>query len=62
MKQLNLTRRTLLKSTGAAVALAASGLPARAQTPAGMLIVGQIAEPKSLDPAALTAVTISASW
>ena len=30
--------------------------PATAQTPPGVLIVGQIAEPKALDPAAVTAV------
>jgi peptide/nickel transport system substrate-binding protein len=29
---------------------------AAAQTPPGVLIVGQIAEPKALDPAAVTAV------
>ncbi len=31
-------------------------MPALAQTPPGVLIVGQIAEPKALDPAAVTAV------
>lgn len=31
-------------------------LPAAAQTPSGVLIVGQTAEPKSLDPATVTAV------
>ncbi len=37
--------------------LAAAGLqPAAAQTPPNVLIVGQIAEPKSLDPHAVTAV------
>ncbi|HUF87580.1 MAG TPA: ABC transporter substrate-binding protein [Thermohalobaculum sp.] len=43
----------------AAIALAAlAGAPdeARAQTPPGVLIVAQIAEPKSLDPHAVTAV------
>jgi len=43
----------------AATALLATGTlvpTARAQTPPGVLIVGQIAEPKSLDPAAVTAV------
>ena len=53
MKLLNWTRRGLIAAVGAALAL---GLPAQAQTPPGVLIVGQIAEPKSLDPAAVTAV------
>lgn len=35
---------------------AAATLPAAAQTPANVLVVGQIAEPKSLDPHAVTAV------
>jgi len=45
-----------LAATGAV--LVAGGLtgPVAAQTPPGVLIVGQIAEPKSLDPAAVTAV------
>jgi peptide/nickel transport system substrate-binding protein len=34
----------------------ALGAPAFAQTPPGVLVVGQIAEPKALDPAAVTAV------
>ena len=34
----------------------AFGAPALAQTPPNVLIVGQIAEPKSLDPATDTAV------
>ena len=38
-----------------AAALAAAPL-AQAQTPPGVLVVGQIAEPKSLDPHAVTAV------
>jgi len=37
-------------------ALAASGGGAAAQTPPGVLVVAQIAEPKSLDPHAVTAV------
>ena len=53
MKLLNWTRRGLIAAVGAALAL---GPPAQAQTPPGVLIVGQIAEPKSLDPAAVTAV------
>ncbi|MDD9858448.1 MAG: ABC transporter substrate-binding protein [Gammaproteobacteria bacterium] len=39
-----------------AVALGLGFAPAFSQTPANVLIVGQIAEPKSLDPAAVTAV------
>ncbi len=42
---------------GAAFVAAALASPAAlAQTPPGVLVVGQIAEPKSLDPAAVTAV------
>ena len=55
---LNWTRRGLLASGTAltmALALGAGGA-AQAQTPPGVLIVGQIAEPKALDPAAVTAV------
>jgi len=39
-----------------AIALAALSGPAVAQTPPGVLVVAQIAEPKSLDPHAVTAV------
>nr|WP_319252056.1 ABC transporter substrate-binding protein [uncultured Celeribacter sp.] len=61
MEFLNWTRRGLLTTAGAAmmtslVALSATTAPLAAQTPEGVLIVGQIAEPKSLDPAAVTAV------
>lgn len=56
MKAMNWTRRGLFGAV-AGVALAAGlGAPALAQTPPGVLVVGQIAEPKSLDPAAVTAV------
>jgi len=56
MHLLTWTRRGLL-ATGTALALGFGlGLPATAQTPPGVLIVGQIAEPKALDPAAVTAV------
>ncbi len=48
----NWMRRAVL---AAGVTLAACGA-ATAQTPPGVLVVGQIAEPKSLDPAAVTAV------
>ncbi|HKL69413.1 ABC transporter substrate-binding protein [Salibaculum sp.] len=52
----DLTRRTLMAST-AALALGLGAVPAAmAQTPEDVLIVGQIAEPKALDPAAVTAV------
>ena len=54
MGVLTWTRRGVL-ATGTALALSL-GLPAAAQTPPGVLIVGQIAEPKALDPAAVTAV------
>ncbi len=50
------TRRALLAG-GTAVGLAlGAALPLAAQTPPGVLIVGQIAEPQALDPAAVTAV------
>lgn len=51
------TRRGLMAAAaGATLALGSAPLPAAAQTPPDVLIVGQIAEPKSLDPAAVTAV------
>ena len=50
MNMLSLTRRTLLRHPAASHDLAS--VSALAQTPPGVLIVGQIAEPKSLDPAA----------
>ena len=53
----NLTRRAVLAATGALLAVGTlGGAPAAAQTPPGVLVVGQIAEPKALDPAAVTAV------
>ena len=55
MKVLQITRRALLATTAAA-GLAFGAAPALAQTPPGVLVVGQIAEPKALDPAAVTAV------
>ena len=55
MTFLNLPRRALLAAT-AATALALSVGVAVAQTPEDVLIVGQIAEPQALDPAAVTAV------
>jgi len=48
MTLFNLTRRTLLAAATSTLALGS--------TPPGVLIVGQIAEPQSLDPAAVTAV------
>jgi len=51
--------KSLFKGVLAAATLAVSAIgfgPAEAQTPPGVLVVGQIAEPKSLDPAAVTAV------
>ena len=56
MKLFNWTRRGLFAAVGAALALGMPWQMAEAQTPSGVLIVGQIAEPKSLDPAAVTAV------
>ena len=43
-------------AAAAGLALALGAGPVAAQTPPGVLIVGQIAEPKALDPAAVTAV------
>ena len=56
MTLLSWTRRGLAAAAGAALLIVGLGAPADAQTPPGVLIVGQIAEPKSLDPAAVTAV------
>ena len=50
------TRRGVLAAGLAATTAMALALPAVAQTPLGVLVVGQIAEPKALDPAAVTAV------
>ncbi|WP_297771523.1 ABC transporter substrate-binding protein [uncultured Roseovarius sp.] len=57
MKPLSWVRKGLALAAAGVIA-ASVGLPgpAAAQTPPGVLIVGQIAEPKSLDPAAVTAV------
>lgn len=54
MKLLTMTRRALLAAV-AASALALGVNPAAAQTPPGVLVVGQVAEPQALDPAAVTA-------
>jgi peptide/nickel transport system substrate-binding protein len=50
------TRRGLFTAACAVAALGSLPGPAAAQTPPGVLVVGQIAEPKSLDPHAVTAV------
>jgi peptide/nickel transport system substrate-binding protein len=55
MRLLTVTRRALLAAV-AASALAFGGNPAAAQTPPGVLVVGQVAEPQALDPHAVTAV------
>jgi len=55
MKLLTMTRRAVLAAV-AASALAFGAGPAAAQTPPGVLIVGQVAEPQALDPHAVTAV------
>ena len=46
-------------ASAATLAAATLGLraPLLAQTPAGVLIIGQVAEPKTLDPQAATAAT-----
>jgi peptide/nickel transport system substrate-binding protein len=51
----NVLRRALIAATAAATLAMPWGV-AMAQTPPGVLVVGQIAEPKALDPAAVTAV------
>ena len=57
MKLTQWTRRGLMSvAAGALAAVVALPSQIAAQTPPGVLIVGQIAEPKSLDPAAVTAV------
>ncbi|MDF0601883.1 ABC transporter substrate-binding protein [Psychromarinibacter sp. C21-152] len=57
MQLITWTRRAVFAAAGALLAAGTVGsLPAQAQTPPGVLVVGQIAEPKSLDPAAVTAV------
>ncbi|APZ41798.1 ABC transporter substrate-binding protein [Acidihalobacter ferrooxydans] len=52
-------RHSILRTAAAALIIgtACTALPAMAGTPPGVLIVGQSAEPKSLDPAVDTAVT-----
>ena len=55
MRLLTMTRRAML-AAAAASALAIGATPMMAQTPPGVLVVGQIAEPQALDPHAVTAV------
>ena len=56
MSILSFTRRGVL-AAGMALGLALAAVRgAQAQTPPGVLVVGQTAEPKALDPAAVTAV------
>ncbi len=56
MSLVHVTRRSLMMAA-TALALTLGGVTgAAAETPPGVLIVGQIAEPKALDPAAVTAV------
>lgn len=56
MTLLSWTRRGLFTAAGAALVIGSLAAPATAQTPPGVLVVGQIAEPKSLDPSTVTAV------
>jgi peptide/nickel transport system substrate-binding protein len=56
MSLFNVTRRALGSLVGAAALHLSLALPSAAETPPGVLVVGQIAEPKSLDPHAVTAV------
>ena len=56
MSLISLTRRAALAAAAATALSFTLGAPSQAQTPPGVLVVGQIAEPKSLDPAADTAV------
>ncbi len=55
MRLFEITRRAMLATTAAATLVLGAGVT-MAETPPGVLIVGQIAEPKALDPAAVTAV------
>jgi peptide/nickel transport system substrate-binding protein len=52
----SVTRRGLGVLTAALLATSALVAPGAAQTPPGVLVVGQIAEPQALDPHAVTAV------
>lgn len=50
------TRAVRVITASLAVLIASLAVPVQAQTPPNVLVVGQIAEPKSLDPQAVTAV------
>lgn len=52
----SLTRRGALAAAAALTLVLGTVTSVTAQTPPGVLVVGQIAEPKALDPAAVTAV------
>src|SRR5210317_1212872 len=56
MKPFEWTRRGLFAAAVGAAMATSLAAPVTAETPPGVLVVGQIAEPKSLDPAAVTAV------
>lgn len=56
MSLTSFTRRGALAAGTALALMLGVATAATAQTPPGVLIVGQIAEPKALDPAAVTAV------
>mgnify|MGYP002713058718 FL=1 len=56
MPSTSLTRRGFGLLTAALLTSTALSSPGFAQTPAGVIVVGQIAEPQSLDPHAVTAV------
>jgi peptide/nickel transport system substrate-binding protein len=56
MGMTSLTRRGFGAIAGVVALVLGALEPAQAQTPPGVLVVGQIAEPKSLDPHAVTAV------
>ncbi len=55
MTKFHLSRRALMMASGATLLTAGLGVRVAADTPPGVLIVGQIAEPKALDPHAVTA-------
>ncbi|MBW8617066.1 MAG: ABC transporter substrate-binding protein [Hyphomicrobiales bacterium] len=51
-----ITRRNFTRLSAALLAATSLSVPALSKTPPNVLVVGQIAEPKSLDPHAVTAV------
>ncbi len=56
MSSFKILRKGLALGFAAMLSLGFAGMAQAQQTPPGVLVVGQIAEPKSLDPAAVTAV------